>query len=267
MKSILYIILKFMLNTVGAKGVKIKKQLFFSHTWKNDKLDRNNHERVYELARKLRKYGWSTWVDQDDMGGNIDASMAEGIDNAEVIIVCLTEMYFKKVNETARDPRLRDNCLKEWTYANTRNKLMVPVIMEPCLYNISDWPEGVVSLYLGSTLYMNGTNDNQDTVVIDINKTLLGYDLFPANGMDKNYQLTNNVVNILQNKSNRIIDERSSDGANKISTSLSNASPHHTSSVPKRSSFRRSSSLPHRLPPDLIPNRYQNIKRRNSYVI
>ena len=72
------------------------------------------------------------------MGGNIDAAMADGIDNSEVIIVCLTEMYFKKVNETAKDPRQRDNCLKEWTYSNTRNKLIIPVIMEPCLYNISD---------------------------------------------------------------------------------------------------------------------------------
>ena len=29
---------------------------------------------------------------------NIDAAMADGIDNSEVIIVCLTEMYFKKVS-------------------------------------------------------------------------------------------------------------------------------------------------------------------------
>ena len=29
------------------------------------------------MARKIRQYGWSTWIDQDDMKGNIDAAMAK----------------------------------------------------------------------------------------------------------------------------------------------------------------------------------------------
>ena len=107
--------------------------------------------------------------------------MASGIDNAEVIIVCLTESYCLKVNETAKDPRRRDNCLKEWTYANARNKLMIPVVMEPCLSSINDWPPGVVSLYFGSTLYINATNDNLNSAVISINKLLEQYKLNPQN--------------------------------------------------------------------------------------
>ena len=152
-----------------------KKQLFFSHTWKRDKQDRDNHQRVYELARNLRKYGWTTWFDEEDMGGNIDAAMANGIDNADVILVCLTEEYCKKVNETAKDPRKRDNCLKEWTYSNIQGKLMIPVIMESCLYNVSNWPPGVVSLYFGSTLYLDATSDNLENAIISINKTSVSY--------------------------------------------------------------------------------------------
>ena len=34
-----------------------KKQLFFSHTWQNDNLNRNNHKRVYELSQKLKELG------------------------------------------------------------------------------------------------------------------------------------------------------------------------------------------------------------------
>ena len=106
------------------------RQLFFSHTWSRDKLDRDNHKRVYELAKKLQMCGWSVWIDEDDMIGNIDAAMATGIENADAIIVCLTSTYCIKINETAKNPRLRDNCLKEWTYANTRNKLItVPIII------------------------------------------------------------------------------------------------------------------------------------------
>ena len=57
----------------------VYKQIFFSHTWRPDNQDRNNHERVYEIARKLRHYGWTTWVDQDDMKSNIDVDMVNGI--------------------------------------------------------------------------------------------------------------------------------------------------------------------------------------------
>merc|ERR1712093_935202 len=115
------------------------------------------------------------------MHGNIDAAMASGIDEADVVLVCLTDAYCKKVNDTAKDPRKRDNCLKEWTYANTRDKLMIPIVMEPCLLSISDWPPGVVSLYFGSTLYIDATPDDLENAVIAINKRLRTYNLTPAN--------------------------------------------------------------------------------------
>ena len=114
------------------------------------------------------------------MKGNIDAAMADGIDNAEAVIVCLTDGYCIKVNETAKDPRRRDNCLKEWTYANVRNKLMIPVIMEPCLSSITNWPPGVVSLYFGSTLYINSAKDDLNFPAISLAKMLEQYNLQPA---------------------------------------------------------------------------------------
>jgi len=155
------------------------KQLFFSHTWIRDNLNRDNHKRVYELAKKLRLFGWSIWIDEENLIGNIDAGMALGIDNADAIIVCLTETYFKKVNETANNPRLRDNCLKEWTYANARNKLMIPVIMESVLLDINNWPPGIISLHFGSTLYVDGTNDNLYDTAICIHRLLLQFGLHP----------------------------------------------------------------------------------------
>jgi hypothetical protein len=157
------------------------KQLFFSHTWRPDNIGRNTHDRVFEMVKKLRDNGWTTWFDEEDMGGNIDAAMAEGIENADAILVCLTETYCKKVNETAKNPRNRDNCLKEWTYANMRNKLLIPVIMEPCLLNTNNWPPGIVSLYLGSTLYINASNDDISEAVIFANSFLLKHGLQPHN--------------------------------------------------------------------------------------
>ncbi len=156
-----------------------KKQLFFSHTWQVDKLGRDTHARVYELAKMMERCGWSIWIDEDNIKGNIDASMATGIDNADAIIVCLTENYCKKVNETARDPRKRDNCLKEWTYANARNKLMIPVVMEPILLSINNWPAGIVSLHFGSTLYIDASTSNLRYPTINLIKQLDQHMLSP----------------------------------------------------------------------------------------
>ena len=177
------------------------RQLFFSHTWQKDNLNRDTHTRVYDLAKKLEKCGWSIWIDEELMIGNIDAAMANGIENADVIIVCLTEQYCLKVNETAKDPHKRDNCLKEWTYANARNKLMIPIIMEPKLLSMSNWPPGIVSLYFGSTLYINATSDNLNSAVIMINKILEQYGLKPNRNIQfNNIGISNsNIMEILKN--------------------------------------------------------------------
>lgn len=161
-------------------------QLFFSHTWRPDKLGRNTHERVKELVHRIHKLGWSTWFDEYNMIGNIDASMAAGIDNCECVIVCLTETYCLKINETARNPRKRDNCHKEWNYACNRDKLMIPIIMEPYMLDTSQWPSGVVPLHLGSTLYLDASNDDVlDKCIDDLNKMLLHYSLTPNKMLNK----------------------------------------------------------------------------------
>ena len=152
-------------------------QLFFSHTWRPDKLGRNNHDRVKELVHRIHKLGWSTWFDEYNMVGNIDASMAAGIDNCECVIVCLTESYCLKINETARNPRKRDNCHKEWNYACNRDKYML---------DTSQWPSGVVPLHLGSTLYLNASDDDVlDKCAEELNTMLLHYSLTPKKLLDK----------------------------------------------------------------------------------
>jgi hypothetical protein len=45
----------------------LKNQLFFSHSWKNDNLGRNNHFRVYKIAKILQNLGYSIWIDEDNI--------------------------------------------------------------------------------------------------------------------------------------------------------------------------------------------------------
>lgn len=166
------------------------KQLFFSHTWRPDRLGRNTHVRVHQIVKKIRGLGWTTWFDEEDMNNNIDAAMAQGIDNADVVIVCLTENYINKINETSKNPRLRDNCLKEWNYTHARSKFVIPLIMEHCLLDMKNWPAGVVALYLGNNLYINASCDNLDDAVISLSKMLIKNNVAPQ----KKILLNNDIL-------------------------------------------------------------------------
>ena len=157
----------------------LAKQIFFSHTWRNDKLNRNTHKRVLLLVAGLQRLGWGTWVDEEDMIGNIDACMALGIQNCECVLVCLTEEYCKKVNDAANDLSIRDNCHKEWNYANICSKLMIPIIMENDLLDIKKWPLGVVPLHLGACLYIDATKDDLGSAIMEIHNRLIRHQLFP----------------------------------------------------------------------------------------
>lgn len=177
-----------------------KKQLFFSHDWQIDEYGRDNHKRVYSIVKLIQKTGYTTWFDEEDMTGNIDAAMADGIENAEAVVICITENYCKKINNSSRNLKMRDNCLKEWNYANSRNKLFIPLIMEEKMLNINNWPPGVVSMYISSLLYIKATDDNINNTVINLEKILEGYGIFKIN---KNYlvnRLPNQFLNLRNNR-------------------------------------------------------------------
>ncbi len=129
-----------------------KKNLFMSHTWRYDELNRDTHERVKLISNALKELGYTTWFDEDDMvNGNIDISMAEGIDNCDCFIVCLTKNYIKKINEASKNMLIRDNCYKEFNYANVSNKIMIPLILEPEINRLS----GIIGLYLGNQYFID----------------------------------------------------------------------------------------------------------------
>lgn len=154
-------------------------QLFFSHAWAVDELGRDNHQRVERLLGALRRLGWSTWFDEHNIGGNMDASVAQGLEDATVVVVCLTRKYCEKINQNAKSPWARDWCLKEWTYANTRRKMLVPIIMEPCMASPCDWPVGMVLMELGSQLCVNASSDDVEAAAPAVHRLLCRYGLVP----------------------------------------------------------------------------------------
>ena len=203
-----------------------KKHLFFSHSWRPDNLFRDNHKRVVKLAEIMSICGWKCWIDEKEMFGNIDACIANGINNSECILVFITESYCNKINEAANNPNIRDNCFKEWTYANNRNKLMIPIIMEPCLLNNNYWPDGIINLYFGSTFYIDYTKDNINTVVKNLTILLNKYNIYSSN----NIYPSNTIVKVYKiiNFINKLKELKKKKEINQLPPSPVNGSPNMT---------------------------------------
>ena len=136
-----------------------------THTWVKDELNRENHARVGIINKLLKKQGFKTWFDDDKMVGHVDSMMAEGIDESDIILVFITKAYMEKLNSKGHD-----NCKKEFTYAITRNKKMLPIVMEPCMRDPSQWV-GNLGVNLAGDLYVDmsetGSESNNIKVLID----------------------------------------------------------------------------------------------------
>ena len=157
------------------------RQLFFSHCWARDRLQRNNHFRVLNLANLMKNLGFTIWIDEFDMKDDIDYSMLSGIQNSQIFLCCLTESYMLKINNAASNPRKRENCYKEWCYACNSDKIIIPVIMEPFLKNIKNWPTSVVQLYLSNTLYIDFSNNEFYQNALKLTQYLEKFNIYPDN--------------------------------------------------------------------------------------
>ena len=133
--------------------------VFLSHNWGRDESGRNNHYRVSFINQELRKCGYKTWFDEDEMAGNIAERMSEGIENTKVVIIFLTREYYKKVN----GENALDNCKREFIYAVQRRtpaKILV-VVMEECMRDTGTWTK-LFGFDFSSRFYVDMSEDLED---------------------------------------------------------------------------------------------------------
>ena len=129
------------------------KDIFISHNWGKDLLNRDNHLRCKELADKLIKNKFTVWFDSYDLFGNIDSAITNGINNCKIVLICLTFKYIDKINNSCNNQKIKDNCYKEWNYSIFKNKTIIPIIMEPNLTEFLLNSNGIIQMYL-SSLYL-----------------------------------------------------------------------------------------------------------------
>jgi hypothetical protein len=138
------------------------KDIFISHAWGKDELDRDNHERCKLIAEKLIINGYTVWIDSNEMYGNIDSSIMKGINNCKIVLVCLTRKYCDKINNCAVNQLTNDNCYKEWNYSLFKQKIIIPVLMEPSMINHFLENEGIIQMYLNSLMFVDFTKNLND---------------------------------------------------------------------------------------------------------
>ena len=141
--------------------------LFMSHTWTMDELGRDNHKRVLYIGKGLARAGWSVWIDEHNMCGNIDKCMTSAIDGATVVLLCLSRDYFERINENRMS-----NVQKEWMYVHFRKKTTLPLVMDPSLLNHDSWPSGIVGMYISRDMYVDASHNDVDKITADVSSQI-----------------------------------------------------------------------------------------------
>ena len=199
---------------------KFDKQIFLSHAWGIDSLGRDNHIRCKELYDLLVKNGYSVWFDDKDIKGNIDNSIIKGINNAKIILICLTEKYCNKINSAVNNNLPNDNCYKEWSYSLFKQKLIIPIIMDPNMQDIYTQGDGIIQMYLHNTLYI----DLSDELSINLNKLISTLDYYNIYSRNSPNITPNNSNNSLLNLLIKNIDNKETERDN---------NPNSINSLPK----------------------------------
>lgn len=142
------------------------KDIFISHAWGNDTLGRDNHKRCKIIADNLIEKGYTVWFDSYDLYGNIDSTIMKGINNCKVVIICLTKKYCDKINNAVINRLPNDNCYKEWNYSLFKQKIIIPIIMEPCMHEIYLKNDGIIPMYLNSMMYIDFSENIEDDITM-----------------------------------------------------------------------------------------------------
>ena len=89
-----------------------KFDIFLSHPWRNKNVLRH-------VMKFLNSSGYRVWYDQNEMGWDVSRSMTDGIENSQIVLVCLNKLYLGS-----------KNCMFELVESRKINKNIVTLVTE-----------------------------------------------------------------------------------------------------------------------------------------
>lgn len=113
----------------------------------------DHQELVKKVAAGLKKRGVPVWMDiEGGVSGDINSSMAEGVDGSKAICCFMTQKY--------QDSK---NCKRELTYADTQDRDIIPIMVQASPWKQTGWL-GIVTAGL---LYLNFRDESNLETKID----------------------------------------------------------------------------------------------------
>ncbi|XP_070553248.1 uncharacterized protein [Ptychodera flava] len=100
-------------------------------------------KRMIKLKTKLQAAGYDVWMDIEKMGGSTLAAMAEAVQGADVVLICMSEKY-----------KFSNPCRSEAEYTYKLQKSYIPIRVER---NYS--PDGWLGILVGTKLYFDFASD------------------------------------------------------------------------------------------------------------
>jgi len=121
---------------------------------------RQTNDRAMKINDYLRSRGLVTCFDADDIEGDVIEKVCSGIDEAELVLVCISQEYIDKVG--GKNGAL-DTCKKEFEYAERTKGAdkLVAVVTDAAVRNPRDW-RGSVGMVLGSRALKDFSMDESD---------------------------------------------------------------------------------------------------------
>jgi hypothetical protein len=103
----------------------------------------NHHSKdlVHRICQSLRQLNYRIWLDIDDMHGNTLESMAHAVEQASLLVICMTDKY-----------KQSPNCQSEAEYAYRLKKPFVPIVLQS-KYK----PDGWLGMLVGARVYVDFT--------------------------------------------------------------------------------------------------------------
>jgi hypothetical protein len=138
----------------GQKVPARKTTVFITHDWGINEDGSINHDVASKINKFLQDHGIETWFDEQQLTGDLQYQMAEGIENTKVVIALVTRRYLGKVNSED----VRDNCAYEFGHAVRvhGSPNIIPVVMESSL--IREVWLGKGGAALGGRLFVDMTD-------------------------------------------------------------------------------------------------------------
>ena len=101
-----------------------------------------SRELCLRIKAELEKLNMKVWIDVSEIHGSSLDSMANAVENARCVLMCVTEKYRQSLN-----------CQAEAQYAFRLNKIIIPLIMQPGYHKVSGW----LGFIIGDKIFIDFT--------------------------------------------------------------------------------------------------------------